>query len=175
MFNRKKEFPFAKEVGTSHSISGEKFNGEASVKSPYSVGGKAMIGSTVVIEGQITSGEDLVVEGNVFGTITAKEHEVTIGKSGQLKADIVAKVVRVEGNVQGDISGGEKVIIANTGNVLGNIDAPRVTLEDGAKFKGSIEMDPDEPATAESPVKAVVNGKADLFPVGADSETSKAS
>jgi len=172
MFNRKKEFPFAKEVGTSQSVSGEKFNGEVSVKSPYSVGGKAMIGSTVVIEGQITSGEDLVVEGNVFGTITAKEHEVTIGKSGQLKADIVAKVVRVEGNVQGDISGGEKVIIANTGNVLGNIDAPRVTLEDGAKFKGSIEMDPGDKAIKELPLSTPSNVKAHRSAPDSDAKAS---
>ena len=130
-----------------------------------------MIGSTVVIDGNITSAEDLIIEGKVSGTITATGHEVTVGQSGQLKANINAKIVRIEGKVEGDISGGEKVIISKTGNVLGNLDAPRVTLEDGAKFKGSIEMDPDEQPS----IKAVPNGKSDLFPGAATSEKSNAS
>jgi len=130
-----------------------------------------MIGSTVVIEGNITSAEDLIIEGKVSGTISATGHEVTVGPAGQLKANINAKIVRIEGKVEGDISGGEKVIISKTGNVLGNIDAPRVTLEDGAKFKGSIEMDPDE----QPAIKAVPSGKSDLFPGAATSEKSNAS
>lgn len=131
-----------------------------------SLGGVAMIGPTVVIEGKLSSDEDLIIEGTVSGSISAKGHEVTVGLAGKLKADISAKVVRIEGSVQGDISGLEKVIISKTGNVLGNIDAPRVTLEDGAKFKGSIEMDPGEPTTAELPIKPVAKDNAQLF--GAD-------
>ena len=130
-----------------------------------------MIGSTVVIDGNITSAEDLIIEGKVSGTITATGHEVTVGQAGQLKANISAKIVRIEGKVEGDISGGEKVIISKTGNVLGNIDAPRVTLEDGAKFKGSIEMDPDEQPS----IKAVPSGKSDLFPANAAADKSNAS
>ena len=130
-----------------------------------------MIGPSVVIEGKITSGEDLVIEGEVSGSISAKGHEVTIGSAGKCKADVSAKIVRVEGSVQGDISGVEKVIISKTGNVLGNIDAPRVTLEDGAKFKGSIEMDPGEPATKEVPTKPAVKESAPLF----ETEKSKVS
>jgi cytoskeletal protein CcmA (bactofilin family) len=130
-----------------------------------------MIGSTVVIDGNITSAEDLIIEGKVSGTITATGHEVTVGQAGQLNANISAKIVRIEGKVEGDISGGEKVIISKTGNVLGNIDAPRVTLEDGAKFKGSIEMDPDEQPS----IKAVPSGKSDLFPANAAADKSNAS
>jgi cytoskeletal protein CcmA (bactofilin family) len=136
-----------------------------------SSGGTAMIGPTVVIEGKVVSGEDLIIEGNVSGSISAKGHEVTVGSAGKLKADISAKIVRIEGSVQGDISGVEKVIISKTGNVLGNIDAPRVTLEDGAKFKGSIEMDPGEPATKELPTKPAIKDSATLF----DAEKSKVS
>ena len=93
---------------------------------------------------------------------SAPEHEVTVGVSGDLAADISAKVVRVEGKVKGNISGSEKVIISKRGNVLGNIDAPRVTLEDGAKFKGSIEMDPGTAVLSELPTKASVNHKSKL-------------
>ena len=148
---------------------------EVATRDSASTGGKAMIGPTVVIEGQITSGEELHIEGKVSGAIIAKGHEVIVGQSGELKADISAKIVRVEGKVVGDISGGEKVIISKTGNVLGNIDAPRVTLEDGAKFKGSIQMDPDDKAANLSPIKAVVSGKPDIFSADAEAETSKVS
>ena len=115
-------------------------------------GVSAMIGPGVKIEGQIVSDENLVIEGKVSGSITAKNNEVTVGKSGILTANIGAKVVHIEGTVKGDISGSEKVVISKTGNVLGNIQSPRVTLEDGAKFKGSIEMDPDEKMQSELPV-----------------------
>jgi len=112
----------------------------------------SMIGTDVKVEGSIVSEESLLIEGVVNGSITAKQAEVRVGKSGTLTADIAAKVVRIEGSVKGDICGGEKVIIASTGNVLGNIDSPRVSLEDGAKFKGSITMDPDENTVTDLPV-----------------------
>jgi cytoskeletal protein CcmA (bactofilin family) len=147
--------------------------GAEAKKSASSLGVKAMIGPGVKIEGQIVSDEDLIIEGKVDGSISAKSHEVVVGKSGVLKANIKAKVVKIEGAVTGDISGIEKVVIANTGNVLGNIDSPRVTLEDGAKFKGSIEMDPGEQAISELPTTSPNAVKAQF--VGGDSEQAKAS
>ena len=87
-----------------------------------------MIGASVKIDGQITSEENLVIEGSVKGSITAKNSEVLVGKSGVLKANIVAKIVRIEGTINGDITGGENVIITKTGNVQGNIQSPRVSL-----------------------------------------------
>ena len=68
--------------------------------------------------------------------------------------------MRIEGTVTGDICGSENVIIANTGNVLGNIDSPRVSLEDGAKFKGSITMDPDESTVTDLPLGSTAELKA---------------
>ena len=117
-------------------------------------GASAMIGPGVKIKGQITSDEKLVIEGKVDGGITAKSHEVIVGKSGVLNANINAKVVKIDGTVKGDICGGDNVVISKTGNVLGNIQSPRVTLEDGAKFKGSIEMDPGEQVVAELPLNS---------------------
>ena len=118
-----------------------------------------MIGASVKIDGQITSEENLVIEGSVKGSITAKNSEVLVGKSGVLKANIVAKIVRIEGTINGDITGGENVIITKTGNVQGNIQSPRVSLEDGAKFKGSIEMDPSDKSVTELPVSGSSNVK----------------
>lgn len=115
---------------------------------------RAMIGSTITIKGEVTGDEDLVVDGTVEGNIQLGAHELQVGKSGKVNANITAKVVKIQGEVRGDITGKEKVILSNTGNVRGNIIAPRVTLEDGAIFKGSIDMDPGEKST-DKPFSAV--------------------
>ena len=104
----------------------------------------AMIGQSIVIKGTITGNENLVIDGTVEGSISLPDNDVTVGDSGKVTADLSAKSVKVEGQVTGDIAGSEKVVISKTGRVRGNIVAPRVTLEDGAKFKGSIDMDPGE-------------------------------
>lgn len=103
-----------------------------------------MIGASIKIKGTITGEEDLLVQGKVEGTIDLKDHEVSVGPTGQVTANIKANTIRIDGEVTGDISGSEKVVISKSGNVRGNIVAPRVTLEDGAIFKGSIDMDPGE-------------------------------
>lgn len=104
--------------------------------------GTAMIGKTITIKGDITGEENLVIEGKVDGTIHLKSNDLTVGQSGKVNANLTANVVRIDGEVKGDIVGVEKVVITKTGKVQGNIVGPRVTLEDGAKFKGSIDMDP---------------------------------
>ncbi len=101
-----------------------------------------MIGTSIAIKGEITGEEDLLVQGKVEGSIRLNGNELSIGDSGQVSADINAASVRIEGTVTGDVTGTEKVVIAASGQVQGNIVAPRVTLEDGAQFKGSIDMDP---------------------------------
>ena len=106
------------------------------------------IGASIHIKGDVTGDEDLVIQGHVDGTINLKGHNVTISKSAKVKANIDAKQIIVEGELAGDMNGDEKVIIRETGNVHGNIIAPRVTLEDGAMFKGSIEMEPRQLQTA---------------------------
>ncbi len=115
-------------------------------KEPEPSRSAAMIGPSIEIKGTVTGDEDLLVQGKVEGTIDLGAHEVTVGASGQVKADIRAKIVKIDGEVSGDIAGLEKVVISKSGNVRGNIVAPRVTLEDGAIFKGSIDMDPGDVA-----------------------------
>jgi cytoskeletal protein CcmA (bactofilin family) len=109
-------------------------------------GKAAVIGPGIVIDGDISGSENLVIEGKVRGRIHLGAHEVTVGPSGEVSADISAKLIRVAGKIKGDLTGKEKVIISSTGNVHGNIVTPRMLLEDGAVFKGSIDMDPREPA-----------------------------
>lgn len=114
----------------------------------------AVIGPSIRIHGELTGEEDLVIEGQVDGTIHLEKHNLTIGGNGRVKANIQANGVIVEGQLEGDIAGTEKVIIRRTGNMRGNIVAPRVTLEDGAMFKGSIEMEPESTRRAGEPTVA---------------------
>lgn len=113
-----------------------------------------MIGPSIIIKGEVTGDEDLVVQGRVEGTINLKAHEVSIGESGEVAADILAKTIKIDGKVTGDITGTENVVISKLGNVRGNIVAPRVLLEDGAMFKGTIDMDPGDSAAKVAPVAA---------------------
>jgi len=107
------------------------------------------------------------------------KNDVTIGESGHVKADVTADTVRIDGEVVGDIKGVEMVIVSRSGRVNGNIVAPRVTLEDGAKFKGSIDMDPTEhPAAAKpSPLRSTSRSKpqSDTGAETADADASHAS
>lgn len=111
-----------------------------------------MIGSTVKILGEIISAENLVIEGEVEGSITLKDSELTVGPSGRVHASINAKNIKIDGMVDGDIVAKEKVIVSKSGNVRGNILAPRVILEDGGRFKGSIDMGPAADSTGELPI-----------------------
>ncbi len=113
-----------------------------------------MIGPGIHIKGDVTGDEDLIIKGRVDGTIDLSANEVTVSESGKVKADIKAKTVVISGEVTGDVSGGETVIISKSGNVRGNIIAPRMTLEDGAVFKGSIDMDPGEDSVRKGPTPA---------------------
>ena len=102
---------------------------------------RAVIGPSISIKGELAGEEDLLIQGRVEGKIDLKKHNVTVGKNGRVKADIIGKVISIEGEVQGNLFGEEKIVLRQSGVVRGNITAPRVNLEDGAKFKGSIDMD----------------------------------
>jgi cytoskeletal protein CcmA (bactofilin family) len=101
----------------------------------------ATIGPSISIKGDLTGEEDLVIQGRVEGKVDLKQNSVTIGKNGRVKADIYGKLVTIEGEVVGNLFGQDQIIIRGTGNVRGNISAPRISIEDGARFKGSIDMD----------------------------------
>lgn len=105
-------------------------------------GERAIIGPSISIHGDVTGEEDLVVQGRIEGKIDLKQNNVTIGKDGRVKADIYGRLIQVEGEVRGNLFGDEQIVVATSGQVVGNITAPRVTLEDGCRFKGSIDMEP---------------------------------
>lgn len=99
------------------------------------------IGQSISIKGELTGNEDLTIEGRVEGKIILKDHNLTIGSNGRITAEIHAKTVLVLGEVIGNVTADDKVEVAATGALRGDILAPRVVLADGARFKGSIDMD----------------------------------
>lgn len=120
----------------------------------------SVIGPTLVFKGELSADEDLVIEGNIEGTIAHHKKHLTIGKQGRVKADIHASSVIVEGNLIGDIHSEGVVSLAKGADVNGNIYCGRIVMEDGARFKGKIDMGerpkattPKEPVQIE-PLKA---------------------
>ncbi len=98
------------------------------------------IGKSVVIKGELNGSEDLTIEGHVEGTIQLKEHVLTIGPNGRIKAQVFAKSVIVLGEVTGNVTASDKVDIRDNGSVDGDIVAPRVAIAEGAHFRGSVDM-----------------------------------
>lgn len=105
-------------------------------------GGKAVIGHSIRIDGDVQGDEDLIIDGTVTGTVKLANNSLTIGQEGQIQADIHAKSIIVDGMMDGDLYAIELVAIRKNAQVQGNIVAPRVSIEEGARFKGAIEMDP---------------------------------
>jgi cytoskeletal protein CcmA (bactofilin family) len=101
----------------------------------------AVIGRSIQINGDVKGDEDLMIEGDVSGTVELRNHSLTVGKEGKVKANIFARSITIDGTTEGDMFASERISVRATANVRGNLLAPRVSLEDGARFKGSIEMD----------------------------------
>ena len=128
----------------------------------------AMIGKGISIAGDVTADSNLRIEGVIEGRSIQSSHDVEISESGRVVAGITAKNVRISGEVTGDIAATEKVLIARSGRVQGNVVAPRVQLEDGALFRGSIDMTPEAeakpaggPAREAAPAKPAVSAVKD--------------
>ena len=113
----------------------------------------ATIGPSISIRGDISGEGNLLIEGRVQGGIELRQHEVTIGRAGHVKADVKAKRICVEGRIEGNLFGDE-IVVRESGRVEGDATAPRVTLEDGCHFRGKISMDPQEsPSETKARVK----------------------
>src|SRR6185312_15228349 len=111
----------------------------------------ATIGKAVKIVGQIFTKEDLYVDGDVEGTIESHENKVTIGPNGRVQAGIRAREVIILGQVQGNVETSDKVDIRKDAKLVGDITTSRISIEDGALFKGSIDIKKAEPKAAPAP------------------------
>jgi cytoskeletal protein CcmA (bactofilin family) len=99
-----------------------------------------VIGAGITIEGEIASDEDIVVQGTVRGKLSAKE-AVTIQQGATVEADVVVGSLVVAGSLTGNITAAERVDLQSGARVIGNVKASRVTIADGAQFKGNVDMD----------------------------------
>ena len=126
---------------------------EIPIRSTGPAAGQAIIGQSITIRGDVTGDEDLFIQGRIEGTVDLKQHSVTVGPEGRVKANISGRTVTVQGEVDGDVRGQEQVSLRSTSKVNGDIVAPRVVLEDGATFLGSIDMSgKTKPAEPPKPV-----------------------
>ena len=134
-------------------------------KSPEPESGRnaATIGKAVKIIGQIFSKEDLNVDGDVEGTIECQDNKLTIGPNGKLQAAVRAREVVVLGQIKGNVEAADRIDIRKDARLVGDIKTARIVIEDGAYFKGSIDIvkpdtksvgQPAAPATAQRPAQA---------------------
>ena len=108
------------------------------------------------VSGELQGDEDLTIDGRVEGKIELRDHNLTIGANGKIKADLFAKTIVIAGDVTGSAYAAERIELAPTGRLTGDIHSPRITIADGAHFKGSVDMERAADATrrAAAPAKA---------------------
>lgn len=165
MFERGKKDEEASGNTDTASATGQRNSSANASRSGGRSGEVAVIGQSIQIIGDLRGNEDLRIEGDVSGTVELKNSNLTIGKEGKVRADVYAKSIAVDGTTEGDLYATERVIVHVNANVRGNITAPRVALEEGARFKGSIEMDPAAvekalaKANMQDSIKPAANGR----------------
>ena len=102
--------------------------------------GNAVLGKSVVVKGQILSREDLTIDGEVEGTIEMQEHRLTIGQNGKVRASVKAREVIVLGTLHGNVETGDRIDIRKEAKLVGDIRTARIVIEDGAYFKGNVDI-----------------------------------
>ena len=107
---------------------------------PHRSGGQAVLGKSVIVKGQILSREDLTIDGEVEGTVELQEHRLTVGPNGKVLAGIKAREVVVLGTVHGNVETTDKIEIRKDAKLVGDIRTVRIVIEDGAYFKGNIDI-----------------------------------
>lgn len=117
---------------------------------------QAAIGRSLIIKGELTASEDLLIDGQFEGTLNIQDHCLTIGANGKVKAEVHARQVVIQGSVNGNVNAREKIELRRSGNVTGDLMAASVAIEEGAYFKGSIDIHRDG-KTNESPVVAAAS------------------
>jgi cytoskeletal protein CcmA (bactofilin family) len=135
----------------------------------------AHIGKSVLVKGELSGSEDLYIDGQVEGTIELREHNLTIGPNGRVEANVNAKEVVMLGTLKGNVRAAERVEIRKSGSVIGDLVAARVIIEDGAYFKGSIDIQKagdaasksGEPKRTETPALSSAQSKFPNVPVEA--------
>lgn len=130
---------------------------------PSASRGSASIGKSLKIKGTIAGTEDLYIDGQVEGTIRLEGNSLTIGPNGDVNADIFAKDIIIEGKVRGNVNAGDRIEVRKSGTLNGDLSAGRIAIEDGAAFRGSVNI--VKQGSAPGPKAVVSNAPAAKPPV----------
>jgi len=141
--------PLPQQPRSNASSGSTSFSGETKTMAPMdssypassSGSGTARLGASLHVKGEITGNEDLAIDGSVEGLVQLEDRKLTIGASAKVTADVVAREVVVYGNVKGNLRARDRIEIKKDGSVVGDLTTARIMIEDGAYFKGSIEID----------------------------------
>ena len=131
------------------------------------------IGKSLHVKGELSGNEDLVIEGKVEGKINLTGYNVTIGETGRVAAEVHAKSIVIAGLVHGNVVAGDKVEVAATGTMMGDIRASRVVLIDGCRFKGSIDMESKSAASGAAVAAPTTTKATDSLSKATGDTTSK--
>jgi cytoskeletal protein CcmA (bactofilin family) len=107
---------------------------------PSRSSGSAALGKNVTVKGQIFAREDLTIDGEVEGTVECHEHRLTIGPNARVQAGLKAREIIIQGSIQGNVDATDKIDIKKEAKLVGDIKTSRIVIEDGAYFKGSIDI-----------------------------------
>ena len=136
-------------------------------------GGSATIGKAVMVKGDIYSREDLMIDGEVEGRVELQEHRLTIGPNGRVQASISAREIVVLGAIHGNVEATEKIDIRKDARLVGDIKTARIVIEDGAYFKGSIDITKQEAKVAAPPPPPPQNRVTVTPPIAAAAEVKR--
>ena len=124
----------------------------------------ATIGKSVVVKGELSGSEDLMIDGEVEGSITLRGQTLTVGPNGRVRANVEARNVILHGRLDGDIHASDRVDLRKSASLTGNIATARISIEDGAFFKGGIDIQKPEPAARVEPRPQVAAASAPATP-----------
>jgi cytoskeletal protein CcmA (bactofilin family) len=113
---------------------------DSSNRAPAGTGDQATIGKGLLVKGEITGSESLFIDGKVEGSINLPGNRVTVGRNGQVAASINAREIVILGKIRGNVSASDRVEIRAEGSLTGDVTAARISIEDGAFFKGGIDI-----------------------------------
>ena len=102
---------------------------------------QSVIGSEIIIQGEVSGTQDLLINGRVEGRLSLTGHSIRVGKKGRVKADLLANVIEIEGSVDGNLQGEDKIVLNKSGRVRGKLIAPCISLDEGCIFNGTVVMD----------------------------------